>query len=124
MAKKKSRRKLIKELDILFSKIVRHGGKCSRCGSRIKVQCAHVFSRRNMSVRWDFDNALPLCWRCHFWWAHKEPVEFNDYIRERMGLQAFYNLKARRLLVAQWTQSELLALKDEFKETIRGQNDA
>ena len=123
--KAKTRGKFIKELDVLFSKIVRESssGKCDKCGSRLKVQCAHVFSRHNMSVRWDFDNALPLCWRCHFWWAHKEPIQFNDFVAKKLGAIHFNLLKARVLRIKKWEQWELLALRDELKHKLRGQND-
>lgn len=70
-----SRKGLIKKLDILFSKKVREIGYCQRCHKTENLQCAHIFSRKSKSIRWDFGNALCLCAGCHLYWWHLEPAE-------------------------------------------------
>ena len=61
-------------LDKLFSEYIRkramnrvHG--CERClgnkASYKQLHCAHMFSRRKHSVRFDSDNAVGLCSGCH-----------------------------------------------------------
>lgn len=95
MKKKPNKRKLIKKLDILFSKIVRSKGYCQICGKTDSLQCAHVLSRRHMQTRWDFDNALCLCWNCHFNFAHKDPIGFARWYDKEFGADAYDKLKAK-----------------------------
>jgi len=73
---------LKRKMDKLFSEKVREIGFCQHCGSRSNLQCSHIFSRKNLSVRWDIENAVCLCYRCHFYWAHKEPVEYTEWVRQ------------------------------------------
>lgn len=72
---KTPRQKIITKLDKLFSQKVRSKGFCERCGKESNLQCAHIYSRRNKRLRWDFENALCLCAGCHLYWWHLEPAE-------------------------------------------------
>lgn len=92
----KDRRKLIKKMDVLFSKIVRSVGQCEWCGRKDGVlQCAHIIGRANKHVRFDLENAVCLCYRCHIHKAHKEPVAFIDWINQRFGDDLIPSLKER-----------------------------
>lgn len=71
-----------KKLDKLFSEKVRRIGFCQHCGSNNNLQCAHIFSRRNLSIRWDDENAVCLCYRCHIHWSHKEPIQFTKWVSQ------------------------------------------
>lgn len=77
---KTPRAKLIKKLDKLVSEIVRSKGLCERCGKEDTLACAHIFSRRNLRIRWTLSNLLCLCYRCHIHWAHKEPIQFTRWV--------------------------------------------
>jgi predicted restriction endonuclease len=93
-----SQAKLIKKLDKLFSKIVREraGYRCLKCGTISKyTQTAHVFSRNNRSVRWDLDNGICLCYYCHIMWAHREPVEFTEWIQKKLGRKKWEYLEKK-----------------------------
>lgn len=92
---RKERIKLIKELDKLASQIIRQRGKCEICGKRETLQCVHIFSRRNFSVRWDLDNLLCLCYRCHHYFAHKEPIRFTEFVKKKLGEKRLKELKMR-----------------------------
>lgn len=81
----KERKRLIKKCDKLFSQYIRSIGRCEMCGKRTTLACAHIFSRKNMSVRWDPDNALCLCYRCHIHVAHKEPIRFTEFVKKKLG---------------------------------------
>lgn len=69
------RRKLTKELDNLFSELIRRTGsdklginKCYTCGYTThwkNLHCGHYFSRRYFSIRWDINNAKPQCPECN-----------------------------------------------------------
>ena len=80
--RKITRRGLIKKLDTLFAAKVREIGFCQHCGSKNNLQCAHIFSRKNLSVRWDPENAVCFCYRCHFYWAHRNPIEYTEWVKQ------------------------------------------
>ena len=51
--------------------------RCQRCGAVSFLEWAHVITRRDLSLRWEPDNALALCnWQsngCHEWFdSHKK----------------------------------------------------
>jgi len=86
--KKISIPRLKKEADKRFSLEVRTRDKftCQKCGKQNKhVHCAHVFSRNRLSVRYEMDNAITLCYYCHIIWSHRCPVEFAEWCRDRLG---------------------------------------
>jgi 5-methylcytosine-specific restriction endonuclease McrA len=81
-------KKVLKEsnIDAVFSKWIRaRDGKCLRCGKKDNLQCAHIFSRTARSVRWEPLNALTLCGGCHLFWAHKNPIEFTEFVQKLLG---------------------------------------
>jgi 5-methylcytosine-specific restriction endonuclease McrA len=84
------------QLDKWFSLLVRSVGSCQACGSTERLQCAHVVSRRYLSVRYDFDNAMCLCSSCHMRFTHR-PLEWEEFVIERMGAEPFAALKRRAL---------------------------
>jgi len=71
-----------KKLDALISQKVRSIGTCQRCGNKKgQMQCAHIISRTNRTLRWDLNNVLCLCPTCHFW-AHQDPLGFTQLVQE------------------------------------------
>lgn len=92
---KKDIRKLTKKMDSLFSEIVRSQGVCDKCGTTRNLQCAHVKSRKYLQTRWDFENSLCLCVKCHLYWAHKEPHEFVRWFDEKFGGNLYDELTRR-----------------------------
>jgi len=68
-----------RHLDTLISRKVRAVGYCERCGGKSNLQTAHIISRKNRTLRFDFNNLLCLCSGCHFW-AHQDPLGFVDFI--------------------------------------------
>lgn len=107
--KKVSKRCLIKKLDKEWSRIIRLRERCARC-SKPEVQAAHIFSRRNYSTRWNLDNGIPLCYACHIFWAHKEPVLFTDLAKEYLGEIRFTALKQQATSIKKWTIEEMTEL--------------
>ena len=95
MKKKVDKRKLLKKMDISFSKIVRALGVCEHCLSTQNLQCAHVLSKRHLQTRFDLENALCLCVRCHIYWAHKEPHEFVKWFDDKFGGELYDELRQR-----------------------------
>lgn len=84
------------QLDRWFSMIVRSVGHCRYCGTTERLQCAHIVSRRYLGVRFDFGNAYCLCAGCHLRFTHR-PLEWEQYVIEQMGEEAYRDLKRRAL---------------------------
>lgn len=72
MKKKLTKSQLKKKADLLFGKLIRSRGKCEMCSETKNLQCAHVIGRRNLHLRYDKQNVLCLCAKCHFLW-HQSP---------------------------------------------------
>jgi len=69
---------LLRRADAVFSQYIRHrDGRCMKCGSGERLQCAHIISRRYRGPRWDTGNAVCLCARCHTYYEHR-PLEWQD----------------------------------------------
>ena len=85
------------QADKLFSDIVRKDNICEWCGvhgEKSDFECAHIFSRRYLSTRWDLLNGLCLCHACHRR-AHNKPVEFTEFVKEYLGLISYQELRER-----------------------------
>lgn len=66
MARKPTTKQLDKKCLALWAKIVKHGGRCEICGSTPKVLHAHhLINRGNRNYRYDVENGIALCCRCH-----------------------------------------------------------
>ena len=77
------------QCDIWFSKAVRlRDGKCLHCHKTDRLECAHIFGRRNKRLRWSMGpgpgNAVSLCHACHRWFT-EQPIAFHDWLREMFG---------------------------------------
>lgn len=96
--RKTSRGKLTREADRLFSLIVREPGRCWAFGRQHAgpLQCAHILSRSYRSVRWEEDNAVPLCAGCHRFYTSR-PVEWRGDIIAWMGREILEALEQRAL---------------------------
>jgi len=117
---------LKKKLDKICGEIVRAKGKCERCGSKKNLQTAHIFSRSHLNTRWDLDNLLCLCLKCHLYWAHKNPIEFAEWVQKYLGrvkyevLQEAHNQTYKPTIEDLQTKLEILEkIAEEETETKR-----
>lgn len=102
--------------DVLFSKIIRYGKRCQRCGSGDSLQCSHIVSRRFSNTRTDTDNAQALCAKCHrFFTDH--PVEFGRWVFTTVGEEEYNQLKRKSEATTKvdWDE-ELVRLKALYAE--------
>ena len=113
--KKVNKSKLKKKIDTLFSQKVREGKVCLKCGKKDNLQCAHIFSRRYMATRWDFDNAIPLCYACHFFWAHQNPMEFSTFIVSKLGMVKVEQLREKSSKIIRYTLQDLEIILENLK---------
>jgi hypothetical protein len=106
-----------KKLDKAFSIYIRNrDGKCLRCEKKENLQCAHIFSRTSRATRWEDDNAVCLCYSCHMFWAHKNPVEFTEFVKTLLGEVRYQNLRTLAKSIKKWTEQEKLELLTEIEE--------
>lgn len=96
--KKKSIKSLIRTCDNLFREYIKLRDKCcQRCHVSVgKLETAHFYSRSYKQVRFDPDNACLLCFKCHFLFAHMQPLEFVDFWIKRIGDKSMENLSKKR----------------------------
>ncbi len=114
----KGKRKTLQDaLDKLFSVIIRGKGKCEKCGRTNSLVPAHIFSRKNLSVRWDKDNVFCFCIDCHSW-AHRNPNLFTEFAKGKLGNEKYEELKRKSVEIKKWSIIELKNLYKEFKEKI------
>lgn len=79
---KKNRKKLVKELDNVFSLFIRARDKrCVVCGTKNKLTCGHLFSRVAYSTRWHELNSHAQCRGCNM----RHEYDFYPYQRWFVG---------------------------------------
>jgi len=91
--KKPSRSKLVKKLDVVFSKYIRlkdskNGiGTCVTCGKKDywkNLQAGHFMSRKHYSTRWDEDNVKIQCSACNVF-RYGEQFLFSKYLGNNLS---------------------------------------
>jgi len=93
--KKPSRKKWIKKLDDLISKIViLRDKKCVICGSKTKLTCGHLFSRSHYFTRFDLINCNCQCWPCNFK-SKRDNSDYTLWFVKNYGLSMYEDLKER-----------------------------
>ena len=95
--------------DSLFRDIIRGRDKsiCQNCKSSYNPQVAHIISRRYHTTRWDINNALILCSKCHARWTY-HPLEWEQWIIKRIGQSEYEALKREALSYEKINYKELI----------------
>lgn len=110
------RKKRIEQADAVWRWIVkeRGAGRCQYNGcSNRGEEAHHIFSRRNMSVRFDPDNGILLCPACHRY-AHAHPENFNAVLWLEMGF-IYDGLQVKSKQVVHYKNYELLEIVERLK---------
>lgn len=104
--------------DATVSDLVRefHGKVCQRCGrdgsnGEWRIDCAHIFGRRNQSVRYDVDNLMCLCFTCH------QLVDQDHEEKRRLAIKILGDTRyewlcEKRHKIKKWLKGE----KDEMRK--------
>ena len=108
---------ITRKLDKIVSDITRASGLCAWCGSSdySKLQCAHIYSRKWKSVRWDLKNVVCLCASCHFY-GHQNPIAFTDFIKGYLGEYEFQQLKLRAMPTSHHKLNDLISMYETLKK--------
>ena len=111
-----TRKQLIKDCDILWSKIIRSraGQKCQICGLRASE--THHIAGRGMSVRFSLGNGLAMCRKCH---NHDFEEEMEVKISKLIGENQLEALKILARLPIKLTSYDLAELKKELTKTLK-----
>ena len=91
----KERRKQIKKLDKLWSLKIRSKGACEICSKGEGLAAHHIHPRTKYNTRFDLENGICLCYRHHIHFAHKDVIEFSEFIKERLGQKKYDDLRIR-----------------------------
>lgn len=89
--KARKRARMVKELDAAARQEIveeRDQNICQRCGRQegewdaeigrpTKIQWAHVHTREYYVTRWEPDNSLALCDRCHVWFDNHKVISYE-----------------------------------------------
>jgi 5-methylcytosine-specific restriction endonuclease McrA len=127
-SKKPKRSTLVKKLDRLFSAVIhkRDEGQCQMCGREVgKMDCSHIYSRRCSALRWDMNNAVLKCVRCHKYdklaW-HQSPLSVALKFIRKFPARAEYlrEFEWREVLCKDWTIPELLFHEAFLKDKLEG----
>ncbi len=110
---------IIKKNDKLIGEIIRARGACERCGKTSSLQDAHIIGRaKSLAIRWDEENHLCLCVRCHLYWWHKQPLEAAQWFEEKWPGR-YEKLNQKRLLIKKTdVQGWFLLLKSQHKKLV------
>lgn len=96
----KTRTQLKKKADILFSKWIRaRDRKCLMCGKTTNLQCAHIITRANLTLRYAPDNAVTLCWGCHIQKWHRSPLEGVTWFQTKFPARYKWLMKTKNFVV-------------------------
>lgn len=104
---------------------------CQKCKipyehSENQLDCSHYHSRKKMSVRFDEDNCVTLCKKCHLYFdgngawnlpAHKK--EHKEFMIKRLGQKRFDALEARASLHASHMRLNEIGLAIVFKQEVQ-----
>jgi len=116
-SRKVSHKSLVKKIDHLHSLFIRNRDKkCVQCGSINNLGVGHIFSRRNLSTRWDISddgNCHTQCWPCNFKHVRDQYPYFNWYIK-KFGDDKFQALRLKHDQIVKISTSELNDLLVKF----------
>jgi len=110
-----------KTMDRLWSEIVKMkaGFKCEICGSTKRLNSHHVVRRNNYAVRFNTNNGVCLCVKCHMFGkesAHGNCVWFLDKMVKLRGRKWLTALKKESIKISYWKKTVEQTLERLRKE--------
>lgn len=124
MAKKPIRSRVIKKLDVVFSKYIRlvnadKNGYCTcvTCNKKFfwkEIQAGHFMSRKHYSTRWDENNVSPQCVSCNIY-RSGEQYKYSLYLGNNLSEELYLKSKEIR----KFTTLELEEMYNKYNETLK-----
>jgi hypothetical protein len=123
-AKKPTRSKLIKKLDVVFSQYIRlsnadNNGYCTcvTCNKTFfwkEIQAGHFMSRKHYSIRWDERNVKPQCKSCNLF-RYGEQYKYSLYLGNNLSKKLLE--KSREL--RKFTNIELEEMIADYSDRLK-----
>ena len=114
-----------KKLDVIFSQLVRERANfiCEACATNKRLEqstldCAHIFSRRNLSLRFHPKGAVSLCRGCHMFYT-ENPFDWSDWCRDHFGGDLLAELRLVSNQTVKWTKKQREEIYDHYKQELR-----
>ena len=123
-AKKPTRSKLVKKLDVVFSQYIRlsnadNNGYCTcvTCNKKFhwkEIQAGHFMSRKHYSIRWDERNVKPQCVACNVYRAG-EQYKYSLYLGNNLSKTLLDESRELR----KFTNTELEEMIADYAERVK-----
>jgi len=123
-AKKPTRSKLVKKLDVVFSQYIRlinadNNGYCTcvTCNKKFhwkEIQAGHFMSRKHYSIRWDERNVKPQCVACNVYRAG-EQYKYSLYLGNNLSKTLLEESRELR----KFTNIELEEMISDYNERVK-----
>jgi|TARA_B110000908_G_scaffold100108_1_gene118152 hypothetical protein len=122
MAKKASRKTIVKKLDTIFSIYIRRRyakediSTCFTCGKEDhwkSLQAGHFMSRKHYSTRWDEENVQVQCVGCNVY-RYGEQYQFGLFLGKSCSDRLVF--KSRQ--IQKFSDVELLEMIEYYKEKV------
>ena len=123
-AKKHTRSKLVKKLDVVFSQYIRlsnadNNGYCTcvTCNKTFhwkQIQAGHFMSRKHYSTRWDERNVKPQCVRCNIY-NQGEGYLYSLYLGNKLSKKLLEESRELR----KFTNIELEEMIADYTERLK-----
>jgi hypothetical protein len=118
--KKKEKLPTKRDLDILWSKLVRARDKvCQFNGcNNPRIFSHHIFSRRFTSTRFDINNGISLCYVHHIHFAHVDYEGFRKVIISKIGEELFNELFDKSRIILKPTKDFIVETYKKLMEKL------
>lgn len=112
------------KLDTMWSAIITSAGNCAKCGGTYNLDPHHIKRRASKSTRWDLNNGICLCSKCHTessdFSAHGTIKKFEDWICERNGELWYYELTLKSNKTVKYYENDLEEMLAELTKVFIG----
>jgi hypothetical protein len=75
---------------------------CRMCRGDWRLQCHHIFSRKDKNTFYDTSNSMLLCGRCHCKVSYMQPQDYIDTMKQIIGEPLYNELNEKRKITKQW----------------------
>jgi len=123
-AKKPTRSKLVKKLDVVFSQYIRLSSAdrrgmctCVTCGKQYhwkNIQAGHFMSRKHYSTRWDEDNVFAQCVGCNMF-KQGEQYKYSIFLGSELANELY--LKSKETV--KFSSQDLQDMIDDYQAKLK-----